>query len=235
MKVILNRDLATLGEEGDVKDVAKGYARNYLFPRGIALPHTPQTVRLFEARREGIEARKAVKRNDAMGLKERLEGLEISISMPAGANGKLYGAVTPQTVADELARQGFAIDRRKIDLPAASIKLAGKYKAAVRLYENSKAELQVSVIGQEIKTESRAPARPARRRRDEEPGAAGGAYVGADAEAGGAEGAGADSRDALSDGPGAPQEAAASSDGAESAEGAPDEPAAALAEGAGQA
>jgi len=168
MKVILNADLATLGEEGDVKDVAKGYARNYLFPRGIALPYTPQTVKLFEARRGEIEARKSVKRQDAMGLKERLETLELSISMPAGANGKLYGAVTPQTVSDELAKQGFDVDRRKIDLAAVSIKTVGKYRAVVRLYETSKAEIQITVVGQEIKTESpRASSRPVRRRRDE--------------------------------------------------------------------
>jgi len=169
MKVILSKDLATLGEEGDVKDVAKGYARNYLFPRGIALPYTPQTVRLFEARKGEIDARKAVKRQDAMGLKERLESLELSISMPAGANGKLYGAVTSQTIADELAKLGFDIDRRRIDLPAASIKAVGKYKAVARLYEASRAEVQITVAGQEVKSESpRAPARDARRRRDEE-------------------------------------------------------------------
>ena len=167
MKVILNKDLSTLGEEGDVKDVAKGYARNYLFPRGIALPYTPQTVKLFEARKGEIEARKAVKRQDAMGIKERLETLELSITMPAGANGKLYGAVTPQTVADELAKQGFDIDRKRIDLAAVSIKVVGKYKAAVRLYESSKAEIQITVIGQEIKTESPRAQRPVRRRRDE--------------------------------------------------------------------
>ena len=169
MKVILNKDLSTLGEEGDVKDVAKGYARNYLLPRGIALPYTPQTVKLFEARKGEIEARKAVKRQDAMGLKERLETLELSITMPAGANGKLYGAVTPQTVSDELAKQGLDIDRKRIDLAATSIKAVGKYKAVVRLYESSKAEIQITVIGQEIKTESpRAQSRPTRRRRDEE-------------------------------------------------------------------
>ena len=168
VKVILNKDLATLGEEGDVKDVARGYARNYLFPRGIALPYTPQTIKLFEARKGEIEARKSAKRQDAMGLKEKLENLEISVTMPAGANGKLYGAVTPQTLADELGKLGFDVDRKRIDLPSASIKVVGKYKATVRLYENSRAEIQLTVIGQEIKTESpRAPARPARRRRDE--------------------------------------------------------------------
>jgi large subunit ribosomal protein L9 len=168
MKVILNKDLATLGEEGDVKDVARGYARNYLFPRGIALPYTPKTVKLFEARKEEIEAKKAQKRQDAMGLKERLESLELTLTMPAGANGKLYGAVTSQTVADELAKQGFQIERKRIDLATAGIKNAGKYKGVIRLYENSHAEIQIVIIGQEIKAETHpAPARPPRRRRDE--------------------------------------------------------------------
>jgi large subunit ribosomal protein L9 len=168
MKVILNQDLSTLGEEGDVKDVARGYARNYLFPRGIALPYTPKTVKLFEARKEEIEAKKAQKRHDALGLKERLESLELTLTMPAGANGKLYGAVTGQTVADELAKQGFQIDRKRIDLAGTGIKNAGKYKATIKLYENSHAEIQLIIIGQEIKTETRsAPPRPVRRRRDE--------------------------------------------------------------------
>jgi large subunit ribosomal protein L9 len=173
MKVILNKDLSTLGEEGDVKDVARGYARNYLFPRGIALPYTPKTIKLFEARKEEIEAKKAQKRQDAMGLKERLENLELSLTMPAGPNGKLYGAVTSQTVADELAKQGFQLDRKRIDLAGAGIKNVGKYKAVIKLYENSHAEIQVVIIGQEIKTETHHaphPTRPVRRRRDGAPG-----------------------------------------------------------------
>jgi large subunit ribosomal protein L9 len=155
MKVILNKDLAPLGEEGDVKDVAKGYARNYLFPRGIALPYTPQTVKLFESRKGQIEERKSQKRQDAMGLKERLESLELSITMSAGANGRLYGAVTSQTVSDELAKLGFQIERKRIDLSSAGIKSAGKYKAAVRLYENSQAEISITIIGRELKTEAK--------------------------------------------------------------------------------
>ena len=170
MKVILNKDLAPLGEEGDVKDVAKGYARNYLFPRGIALPYNERTVKLFENRREEIEARKAQKRNDAAGLKEKLESLEVSITMPAGANGKLYGAVTSQTVADELAKQGYQIERKRIELAAgANIKNVGKYKVVVKLYESAAAEVTITVVGQEIKTETRSSSatRPGKRRRDE--------------------------------------------------------------------
>jgi large subunit ribosomal protein L9 len=154
MKVILNKDLATLGEEGDVKDVAKGYARNYLFPRGIALPYTEKTIKLFEARRGEIEARKEEKRKDAMSLKEKLESLELTLSMPAGANGKLYGAVTSQTVADELAKQGYQIERKRIELAGVSFKSVGKYRASIKLYESAAAEIAITVEGQALKTES---------------------------------------------------------------------------------
>jgi len=169
MKVILNKDLAPLGEEGDVKDVAKGYARNFLFPRNIALPYNDRTVKLFESRRHEIEERKAQKRTDAAGLKEKLESLNLEITMPAGPNGKLYGAVTSQTVMDELAKQSFKIERKRIDLT--SIKNIGKYKATVKLYENSSAEITINVLGQEIKTETKpsASARPGRRHRESSP------------------------------------------------------------------
>jgi large subunit ribosomal protein L9 len=168
MKVILNKDLSPLGEEGDVKDVAKGYARNYLFPRGIALPYNDSTVKLFESRRGEIEARKVQKRSDAAGLKEKLESLKLEIIMPAGANGKLYGAVTSQTVVDELAKQGFPIERKRIELAGSSFKNVGKYKVSVKLYESAAAEININVLGQEIKTETKtsSQARPPRRRRD---------------------------------------------------------------------
>jgi large subunit ribosomal protein L9 len=166
MKVILNKDHAPLGEEGDVKDVARGYARNFLFPRDIALPYNEKTVKLFESRKEEIEARKAEKRKDAAGLKERLEALELSVSMPAGANGKLYGAVTSQTVMDELVKQGFQIERKRIELQGTSFKSVGKYKVIIKLYESAAAELSITVQRQVEKTEAR-PAAGRRRRRDE--------------------------------------------------------------------
>jgi len=161
MKVILNKDLPTLGEEGDVKDVAKGYARNYLFPRGIALPYTPQMIKRIESRRAEIEARKEQKRHDAMGLREKLENFELSIAMPAGANGRLYGAVTNQTVADELSKNGFSIERKRIELAGTGFKSVGKYKAVVKLYENQSAEITIIITALEIKTESH-PAKPVR-------------------------------------------------------------------------
>jgi large subunit ribosomal protein L9 len=168
MKVILNKDLNPLGEEGDVKDVAKGYARNYLFPRGIALPYTEKTIKLFESRREEIEARKADKRQDALGLKEKLEGLDLTLTMSAGANGRLYGAVTSQTIADELIKQGFSVERKRVELPGNTFKSVGKYKVTVKLYESAAAEVNVTILGQAVKVETKASGVNKPRRRREE-------------------------------------------------------------------
>jgi large subunit ribosomal protein L9 len=169
MKVILNQDLASLGEEGDVKDVARGYARNYLFPRSIALPYTEQTIKLFEGRKEEIEGRKEQKRKDALGLKEKIETLSITIIMPAGTNGKLYGAVTNHTVAEELAKQGLEIERKRIEVPGNGIKTVGKYKSVVKLYGSASAELNVSVEAAEIKAEVKATHAQERHRKHSEP------------------------------------------------------------------
>jgi large subunit ribosomal protein L9 len=168
MKVILNKDLATLGEEGDIKDVAKGYARNFLFPHKIAVPYTERTVKIFESRKGEIDARKEQKRKDAAGLKERLEAAELSVTMPAGANGKLYGAVTSQSVVDELAKQGFQIERKRVEIPGNSIKSVGKYKFTVKLYGNSQAELSITIIAQELKSAEKPASESKPRRRHSE-------------------------------------------------------------------
>ena len=151
MKVILNVDIKHLGEEGDVKNVAMGYARNYLLPRNLAVVYNPTTAAIFEAKRAEIEARKEIKRKDSASLKEKLEAQEIVIEMPAGANGKLYGAVTSHTIADALHKEGYEIERKRIDVPGLTIKSVGKYVVTVRLYESASAELTVEVVSQDAK------------------------------------------------------------------------------------
>lgn len=148
MKVILNVDVKHLGEEGDVKDVANGYARNYLFPRSLAVPCNDVTLAHFEGRRADIEARKDEKRKAAAGLKERLEGTTLTISMSAGANGKLYGAVTNQTIADELAKLGFEVERKRIEVPGLTLKSVGKYTIVIHLYESATADVPVVIEAQ---------------------------------------------------------------------------------------
>ena len=149
MKVILNQDVKHLGEEGDVKVVANGYARNYLLPRNLALPYNEMTVAYFEGRKAEIEARKEEKRKNAASLKDKLEAFTVRLVMPAGPNGKLYGAVTNLTVADELHKNEFDIERKRIEIPGIAIKCVGKYHATVRLYVASTAELKIEVVSQE--------------------------------------------------------------------------------------
>lgn len=148
MKVILNDDVKHLGEMGDVKNVANGYARNFLFPHMLAVPYNPETAAYFEGRKAEIEARKEAKRKDAAGTKEKLEATLIDLTVPAAANGKLYGAVTSQTVADFLNKNGFDIERKRIEIQGVTIKSVGNYTALIHLYEATNAEVKISVKGQ---------------------------------------------------------------------------------------
>ena len=148
MKIILNQDVKHLGEMGDVKNVANGYYRNYLFPHGFAVPYNDVTVAYFESRKEEIEARKEQKRKDSASLKEKLEALNVELVMPAGSNGKLYGAVSTQTVADYLSKNGFEIERKRIEIPGLAIKTTGHYHAVIHLYEAQTAEIKIAVIAQ---------------------------------------------------------------------------------------
>ncbi len=147
MKVILNQDVPNLGELGDVKDVAAGYARNFLLPRGLVYPYSPATVAMFEKRRAEIEAHKAAKRASSSDLKTKLEAEELTLDMPAGQNGKLFGAVSNSTVADELLKKGIQVDRKKIEVPGRVIKSVGNYKVVVHLYEKDEAIVRIVVKG----------------------------------------------------------------------------------------
>ncbi|MDX9826751.1 MAG: 50S ribosomal protein L9 [Spirochaetia bacterium] len=169
MKVILNQDVPNLGEIGDVKEVASGYARNFLLPRDLATVYNARSVQLFEHRKNEILVIKEEKRKASSSLRERIESEELSVTMPAGANGKLYGAVTNATVADELLKKGLEIDRKKIEVPGRSIKSVGSYKIAIHLYEKEEAVLKLNVLGQEVKAEKTDESDQPRKQRQRKP------------------------------------------------------------------
>ncbi len=145
MKVILSQDITNLGEEGEIKDVARGYARNYLIPKKLVMPYTREALSLLESRREQIEQRRDEKRKAAMDTKTRLESEPLNIEMPAGDRGRLFGSVTSATIADALAAQGIDVERRRIDIPEKTIKNVGTTYVRVRLYGDEEAELRVDV------------------------------------------------------------------------------------------
>ncbi len=168
MRVILNQDVPNLGELGDVKEVAPGYARNFLFPRSLAFAHNAKSMVLFEKRKAEIEAIKASKRSASSGLKEKIEAEDFVLDLPAGTNGKLYGAVTSHNIADELLKKGIEVDRKRIEVPGRSIKSVGSYKVAIRLYEKDEASLRLVITGHAVKTESKQEAPKPRKRHSEE-------------------------------------------------------------------
>ncbi len=146
MKVILNVDIANLGEEGDVCDVKPGYARNYLLPRGMVLLDNTQNRALFESRRSDIEKRRQQKADAARSQREKIEAEPLVISMPAGENGRLFGSVTPATIVEQLGKAGMSVEKRNIDVPEKTIKTLGTYKVRVKLYGEEEAQLTVQVI-----------------------------------------------------------------------------------------
>jgi len=172
MKVILNADVKSLGEMGDVKNVANGYARNYLFPHGFAVPYNDQTVAYFESRKEEIEARKEQKRKDSASLKEKLEALVVALKVPAAANGKLFGSVSALTVAEFLNKNGFEIERKRIEIPGVTIKSVGNYHCTIHLYESTVAEVKISVEAQYDGSEKKeAPKKADKAAKEEAPAA----------------------------------------------------------------
>ncbi|MAG13096.1 MAG: 50S ribosomal protein L9 [Spirochaetales bacterium] len=145
-KIILNQDVYNLGEEGDICEVAPGYARNYLLPRGFAAAYSKKTVALLSQKREIIDKRKQEKQDAAKGLKDRLESMKIALEMPSGDTGRLFGSVTNATLAEYFAAEGETIERKKIMIPDHTIKMVGTSKVQVRLYADETAEVTVEVL-----------------------------------------------------------------------------------------
>ena len=156
IKVILNQDMPNLGEEGDVCSVANGYGRNYLLPKGLAVPYNKKYINIFEQKKDQIAKRKEGKRQDALSLKEKIEQIEgLEIKVPAGDTGKLFGSVNNAVIADALAKEGITLERKKIEVPESAIKMTGNYNVKVKLYESESAVLKVVVAAAEAKEEDK--------------------------------------------------------------------------------
>jgi large subunit ribosomal protein L9 len=149
VKIIMMQDVPYLGEEGDIREVANGYARNYLFPKKYAVPHNDHYLHILEQRRTSIEKRKEEKRQEASGLKEKLEQEQLEFIHAAGENGKLFGSITNGHIAEELEKRGFKIEKKRIIVPDHTIKQIGDYKIKIKLYDTEEAEIKLSVKAQD--------------------------------------------------------------------------------------
>ncbi len=146
MKVILREDVKNLGKKGDLADVAEGYGRNYLIPRGLAVPASEGKLKEAALVKEGRAKKEARAQKDAEALAAKLKDVTLTIASRVGEGGKLYGAVTSRDIARELENfLGRAVDKRKIEL-SEPIKTLGAYPALLRLYPGVEVQINVTVV-----------------------------------------------------------------------------------------
>jgi large subunit ribosomal protein L9 len=145
MQVILRTNVEKLGKLGEVVKVKPGYARNYLIPKQLAMEATPANMKVFEQQRRQLQKKLDEERFQAQELAEKLQQLEIVIPVRVGEHDKLYGSVTNAHVADALARKGFEIDKKKIEMPE-PIRSLGDFNVEVKLHPEVRPEVTISVV-----------------------------------------------------------------------------------------
>jgi len=147
-KIILTAPIVNLGAEGELVSVADGYARNFLFPRKLAMPATPGNVKRVELLRKKRDADAAAQLAEAQELIAKLAKQSFTITASAGADEKLYGSVTAADIADALKKEGLDIDRRKIALEH-PIRTTGVFDVDVKLHPDVSAKVKIWVVAGE--------------------------------------------------------------------------------------
>lgn len=156
MKVLLLQDVEKLGAEGEIVTIRDGYGRNFLIPQGLARLATPGVVKAWQEERRQAARKLMQAKADAERLAAELEGMEVVIKAKVGAENRIFGSVTGQQIALELATRGFQIDRRRIDLE--DIRMLGVYTAHIKLHTEVHATLKVRVESEEAPAETAAEA-----------------------------------------------------------------------------
>lgn len=150
MQVILLKELRGRGGEGDVIDVRRGFANNYLLTQGYAVKATPGNLKQLEQRRHNIEKREEVRINEANALAEKLEGATVRVIAQVGEEGQLFGSVTAPMIAEAIkAELDIDIDRRRIEL-GKPIKQVGTYPVDINVYRTIKATVNVVIEGDDV-------------------------------------------------------------------------------------
>lgn len=145
MKVILLQDIKNVGKKDEIINSSDGYARNYLFPKKLAVEATKDNLNQLKARQETAKRKKEQEKEEAKQLAEKLKKITLSIQVKAGENGKIFGGVTAKEIAENLKeQQNIEIDKKKI-IVKETIKALGNYSVEIKLYEGISANLAVSV------------------------------------------------------------------------------------------
>jgi len=144
MEVILKEDIATLGSRGDVVKVAEGYGRNYLLPRKLAIQASDANKKVIEQMKAAAVRRSAKEKAGAEALAKQFEGVSVSFQRKSGENDQLFGSVTSSDIGEALAKKGFEIDRRKIQLHE-PLKTVGEFTIPIKLHKDVTTHLKVTV------------------------------------------------------------------------------------------
>lgn len=146
MKVILLKDVKDLGKAGELVNSKTGYARNFLFPKDLAIEATPANLKQWEEEQKEIQAKKQKEREEALELKAKIEKITIELKGKGGEGGRLFGSITSKDIADKLKKQyKLDIDKKKIELKD-NIKSTGVTNVDVRVYPEITANLKVNVV-----------------------------------------------------------------------------------------
>ena len=148
MEVILKEDVEKLGSEGEVVEVADGYARNFLFPRGLAVRATKGKIKQLKHKRKKKKQKESERIEEAKKMADKLEEQKFQFPVKAGENGRLFGSVTTKDIAEEVNGSGYEIDKKEIDLDD-NIKSLGIHKVPVKIYKNVSADLKIEVVAKE--------------------------------------------------------------------------------------
>ena len=144
MEIILREDVEKVGARGAVVKVADGYARNYLFPKRLAVPATESNKKIVEQEREAYLRREAKLKGEAEGLGQIMSNVTLTFRQRVGENDQLFGSVTAKDIADALEAQNYHIERRKVHLDE-PIRTLGEYKVPLRLHRDVTTEITVLV------------------------------------------------------------------------------------------
>jgi large subunit ribosomal protein L9 len=147
MKIILQKDVINLGDAGEVKEVADGYARNFLFPKKLAIRASEGSTKMALHQKRLADLKKEKKAKEMKNLSSQIDGQSIEIKVKTGENDKIFGSVTSGDISNALSAKGFSVDKRKIDLEQ-PIKSLGEFKIKLRLAESVQATINLAVIGQ---------------------------------------------------------------------------------------
>jgi len=147
IEVILREDVKTLGRAGEMVRVKPGYARNFLLPQGLAYEATEGNKKRIAAETKARGARQQAERADAEKVAASLGAVSLTLAGKAGEEGKLFGSITAQDIAEALGRAGHTVDRRRIELDH-PIKSLGEHTVTVRVHPDVNAEVRVSVVAE---------------------------------------------------------------------------------------